>query len=51
MLTLTHFLTLGALLALVVIAGLSMPRYSRIEVSTTIDANPATVFALMTTGH
>ena len=38
---------IGVLLALVVVFGLSIPRYSRIEVSTTIDANPATVFALI----
>ena len=38
---------IAALLALFVVVGLSIPRYSRIEVSTTIDANPATVFALI----
>ncbi len=36
----------GALLALLIIIGLSLPRYSRVEVTTTIDANPATIFAL-----
>lgn len=38
---------IGALLALLVIVGLSLPRYSRFEVSTAVDANPATVFALL----
>jgi effector-binding domain-containing protein len=39
-------ITTGALIALLIIIGLALPRYSRIEVSTTIDANPATVFTL-----
>jgi effector-binding domain-containing protein len=37
----------AAFIALVIVIGLSLPRYSRIEVSASIDANPATVFALI----
>ncbi len=33
--------------ALLVVIGFSLPRHSRVDVSTTIDANPATVFALV----
>ena len=40
-------IAIGALLALLIVIGLSMPRYTKIEVSTTIDANPATLFALI----
>ena len=41
------FIAIVALIALVVIIGFSLPRYTRVEVSETIDANPATVFALI----
>ncbi len=34
-------------IALLVVVGFALPRHSRVEVSTTIDANPATVFALV----
>ena len=37
----------GALLALLVIIGLSLPRYTRVEVRASIDANPGSVFALV----
>ena len=36
-----------ALLALLIVIGLAMPRTHRVEVSTEIDAHPATVFALV----
>jgi effector-binding domain-containing protein len=38
---------IGAFVALLVIIGLALPRHARVEVSTTIDARPATVFALI----
>jgi effector-binding domain-containing protein/uncharacterized protein YndB with AHSA1/START domain len=38
---------IGAFLALLIIIGLALPRHARVEVSTTIDARPATVFALV----
>jgi hypothetical protein len=38
---------IGAFVALLVIIGLALPRHARVEVSTTIDARPATVFALV----
>ncbi|MDJ0698410.1 MAG: SRPBCC family protein [Woeseiaceae bacterium] len=41
------FIAIVALIALVIIIGFSLPRYTRVEVSDTIDANPATVFALI----
>jgi len=37
----------GALVALLIIIGLALPRTHRTEVSTEIDAHPATVFALL----
>jgi effector-binding domain-containing protein/uncharacterized protein YndB with AHSA1/START domain len=37
----------GAVVALLIIVGLLLPRHSRVEVSTLIDAPPATVFALV----
>jgi len=37
----------GALLALLIIIGFALPRTHRTEVSTEIDAHPATVFALL----
>jgi effector-binding domain-containing protein len=37
----------GAVLALLIIVGLLLPRHSRVEVSALIDAPPATVFALV----
>ena len=40
------FFAIIALLALVVVIGLALPRHTRVEVSRDIDANPATVFAL-----
>ena len=41
------FIAIVALLALILIVGFSLPRYTRVEVRETIDANPATVFALI----
>ncbi len=41
------FIAIVALLVLIVIVGFSLPRYTRVEVSRTIDANPATIFALI----
>jgi effector-binding domain-containing protein len=38
---------IGAFVALLVVVGLFLPRHSRVEVSTLIDAPPATVFALV----
>ena len=38
---------IGAVVVLLVIVGLLLPRHSRVEVSTLIDAPPATVFALV----
>ncbi len=38
--------TLG-FIALILIIGLTLPRYARVEVTTGIDANPGTVFALI----
>ena len=38
---------IAAFIALVLIIGLALPRYARVEVETRIDANPATVFALI----
>lgn len=37
----------GALLALIVVVGLFLPRYTRVELVETIDAGPGTVFALI----
>lgn len=37
----------GALVALLIVIGFALPRIHRIEVSTEIDAHPATVFALL----
>lgn len=37
----------GALIALLIVIGFALPRSHRIEVSTKIDAHPATVFALL----
>lgn len=37
----------GALLALLIVIGLALPRYSRVEVRAPVDAHPATVFALV----
>ena len=42
---------IGALIVLLVIIGLALPRHSRVEVTTSIDANPATVFALVNDFH
>jgi effector-binding domain-containing protein len=42
---------IGALIALLVIVGLALPRHARVEVTTSIDANPATVFALVNDFH
>ncbi len=41
------FLAIVALIALIIVIGFSLPRYTRVEVSATVDANPATVFALI----
>ena len=38
---------IGAVVALLIVVGLLLPRHSRVEVSTLIDAPPATVFALV----
>jgi effector-binding domain-containing protein/uncharacterized protein YndB with AHSA1/START domain len=38
---------IGAVVALLIIVGLLLPRHSRVEVSTLVDAPPATVFALV----
>lgn len=43
--------SIGALIILLVIIGLALPRYSRVEVTASIDANPATVFALVNDFH
>ena len=37
----------GGLIALLIIIGLALPRYARVEVQAEIDAHPATVFALL----
>ena len=37
----------GAFVALLLIIGLALPRYGRVEVTIVIDAQPATVFALV----
>ena len=38
---------IGALVAVLIVVGLLLPRHSRVEVSTLVDAPPATVFALV----
>jgi effector-binding domain-containing protein len=38
---------IGAFVALLIIIGLALPRHGRVEVSATIDAQPAAVFALI----
>jgi effector-binding domain-containing protein/uncharacterized protein YndB with AHSA1/START domain len=38
---------IGALVAFLIVVGLLLPRHSRVEVSTLVDAPPATVFALV----
>ena len=38
---------IGAIIALLILVGLALPRYGRVEVSTSVDAKPATVFALV----
>jgi len=38
---------IGAFLALLILIGLVLPRHSRVEVSMSVDAQPATVFALV----
>lgn len=38
---------IGAFLALLILVGFVLPRHSRVEVSTSVDAPPATVFALV----
>lgn len=38
---------IGAFVALLIVIGLLLPRHSRVEVSTLVDAPPATVFALV----
>ena len=38
---------IGAFLALLIVIGFTLPRASRVEVTATIDAHPATVFALV----
>lgn len=40
-----------ALLILLLLIGLALPRYARVEVETRIDAHPATVFALVNDFH
>ena len=42
---------IGAVVALLIVIGLLLPRHSRVEVSTLIDAPPATVFALVNDFH
>lgn len=42
---------IGLFLALLIVIGLALPRHSRVEVSTQVDANPATVFALVNDFH
>ncbi len=37
----------GTLIVLLIAIGFALPRYNRVEVSTEIDAHPATVFALL----
>jgi len=39
---------IGAIIALLIIVGLTLPRYGRVEVSTSVDAKPATVVASST---
>lgn len=41
------FIAIVALIALILAVGLALPRETRVEVSAAIDANPATVFALV----
>ena len=38
---------IGAVVALLIVVGLILPRHSRVEVSTLVDAPPATVYALV----
>lgn len=38
---------IGAVVAFLIVVGLFLPRHSRVEVSTLVDAPPATVFALV----
>jgi uncharacterized protein YndB with AHSA1/START domain len=38
---------IGAVVALLIVVGVLLPRHSRVEVSTLVDAPPATVFALV----
>ena len=38
---------IGAIVALLIVVGLLLPRHSRVEVSALVDAPPATVFALV----
>jgi len=42
---------IAAFIVLLVMVGLALPRYSRVEVTVRIDANPATVFALVNDFH
>jgi effector-binding domain-containing protein len=42
---------IGAFLALLIIIGFALPRTNQVEVSTEIDAHPATVFALVNDFH
>jgi effector-binding domain-containing protein len=42
---------IGALIVLLIIVGLALPRHARVEVTASIDANPATVFALINDFH
>ena len=43
-----RFLTgIGVFIVLLILVGLALPRYARIDVQTQIDANPATVYALV----
>lgn len=38
---------IGTFLVLLILVGLALPRYGRVEVNTSVDAEPATVFALV----
>ena len=42
---------IASIIALLIIIGLALPRHARVEVTTSIDAHPATIFALINDFH
>jgi len=45
------FYAIAGFIALLLLVGLALPRHARVQVQTQIDANPATVFALVNDFH